>query len=322
MNIGDRVLIAGAAGFIGSHLCDALVAHGCEVVGVDNLCTGRSENIKHLFEKQNFTAVPDDICDPTLLYEKMDFDYIYNLACPASPVAYQKHPIDTMLTNVLGTTNLLTIAEETIPHPMFIQASTSEVYGDPLQHPQTEDYLGNVNQLGPRACYDEGKRAAEALCADFNRMHGMEMRIARIFNTYGPRMSPYDGRVVSNFIRQALLGRPLTVYGDGMQTRSLCFVSDTVDALMRMSGAYANMYVMNVGNPHEVTMIELAAKVITRTKSNSKIVYQALPEDDPKKRKPDIKAIKDGLGWEPKVSLDDGLDMTIDWFRKELSALQ
>lgn len=322
MKNGDRVLVAGAAGFIGSHLCDALVKRGCEVIGVDNLHTGRNQNIEHLIGKDNFTAVPDDICEPTLLYEEMEIDYIYNLACPASPVAYQKKPIATMMTNVLGTLNLLTIAEETKPHPTFIQASTSEVYGDPLEHPQKEDYHGNVNPLGPRACYDEGKRAAETLCSDFNREFEIETRIARIFNTYGPRMAADDGRVVSNFVKQALLGRPLTVYGNGTQTRSLCFVSDTVEALIKMSGACSNIAVMNVGNPHEITVIELAERVLARTRSNSRIEYRPLPEDDPKKRKPDISLIKDVFDWQPKVSLNDGLDMTIEWFRKELSVFQ
>lgn len=322
MKQDDRVLVAGGAGFIGSHLCDELVRRGCEVMAMDNLHTGKIDNVIHLTNQSKMKLFVEDICEPTHPYEDMGFDYIFNLACPASPIAYQKNPINTMLSNVLGTINLLSIAEDTEPYPTFIQASTSEVYGDPLEHPQTEEYLGNVNILGPRACYDEGKRAAEAICSDFNRMFEMEMRIARIFNTYGPRMAPNDGRVVSNFIRQALLGRPLTIYGKGTQTRSLCYVSDTVEALIRMSGACSNMAVMNVGNPHEITMIELAERVIARTKSNSRIEYHPLPEDDPKKRKPDISLIKDVFGWQPKVSLDDGLDMTIEWFRKEISCLQ
>lgn len=322
MSAGNNVLVAGGAGFIGSHLCDELINRNYNVIAVDNMETGRQQNISHLLGTANFSFVLDDVCDPDDSIDDLDLDYIYNLACPASPVAYQKNPIQTMLTNVVGTLNLFSVIAENNMDATFIQASTSEVYGDPLQHPQNENYLGNVNMLGPRACYDEGKRAAETICSDFNRKFGTEVRIARIFNTYGPRMALNDGRVVSNFIKQALLGRPLTVYGDGMQTRSLCYVTDTVDALIKMSGSHSDMFVMNVGNPHEITMIELAAKIVTRTKSQSKIVYEPLPEDDPKKRKPDIGLIKEVFGWEPKVSLDDGLDMTIEYFRKELAGIQ
>jgi len=313
-----RVLVTGGAGFIGSHLCDALINKGNEVIVIDDLSTGSVDNIKHLLGNDNFEMIHEDILD--LGTETDVVDFVFNLACPASPVQYQKQPFQTMMTNVEGTFNMLDLAREN--GATFIQASTSEIYGDPLQHPQTEAYLGNVNTLGPRACYDEGKRAAEALCSDFNRVHDCDIKIARIFNTYGPNMRHDDGRVVSNFIFQALLGRPLTVYGNGEQTRSLCFVSDTVDALLKMADSDDGMLVLNIGNPHEVTMIELAAKIVTRTRSQSKIVYQELPQDDPTRRKPDISEAKKKIDWAPTVDLDEGLDRTIEYFRKTISCLQ
>lgn len=317
MMLDIRFVVTGGAGFIGSHLCSELVKRGHEVVAIDDLTTGRVENIQHLLHEENFEMVQEDILD----LEAIDaFNVMMNLACPASPVQYQKQPFHTLMTNVEGTYNLLEIAKQL--NATFVQASTSEVYGDPLEHPQKESYLGNVNTLGPRACYDEGKRAAETLCGDFNRIFDMDIKIARIFNTYGPNMRTDDGRVVSNFIFQALLGRPLTIFGDGRQTRSLCYVSDTVDALIRMADSGDGMLVLNVGNPHEITMFELAEKIISKTKSASKIVFQKLPEDDPLRRKPDISAAKEKIDWQPKVSLDDGLDQTIEYFRKTVSCLQ
>lgn len=314
----SRVLVTGGAGFIGSHLCDALINYGNEVVVVDDLSTGSVDNIKHLLSNDNFEMIHEDILD--LETDISGLDFVFNLACPASPIQYQKQPFQTMMTNVEGTFNMLDLAAQT--DATFIQASTSEIYGDPLQHPQTEAYFGNVNTLGPRACYDEGKRAAEALCSDFNRIHDADIKIARIFNTYGPNMRHDDGRVVSNFICQALLGRPLTVYGNGEQTRSLCFVTDTVDALLKMADSDDGMLVLNIGNPHEVTMIQLAAKIVTRTRSQSKIVYQELPQDDPLRRKPDISAAKEKIKWAPTIDLDEGLDRTIEYFRKQISVLQ
>ena len=314
----STVLVAGGAGFIGSHLVDKLMENNNEVVVVDDLSTGNIENIAKHMGSENFEFHDEDIIEIEM---EFNGEYVFNLACPASPKHYQAQPFQTMMTNVQGTYELLNMVHEC--GGRMIQASTSEVYGDPLQHPQTEDYLGNVNPLGPRACYDEGKRAAEALCADFDRQHYVDVHIARIFNTYGPNMAVGDGRVVSNFITQALLGRPLTVFGDGMQTRSLCYVSDTVDALIRMAQIdQIDMCVLNIGNPHEVTMVELAEKIIARTKSSSKITFLDLPEDDPKKRKPDITRAREKIKWEPRVSLDDGLDMTIEHFRKTISCLQ
>lgn len=318
----SEIIIAGGAGFIGSHLCNALIDHGNEITVVDNLSTGRFMNIQHIFSRDNFGFIQDDIISEDALdqADTRSADVIFNLACPASPPQYQSEPFQTLMTSVQGTFNLLQLAHDV--GALLVQASTSEIYGDPEQHPQKESYAGNVNTLGPRACYDEGKRAAETLCADFDRIYGTEVRIARIFNTYGPNMDLDDGRVVSNFIKNALLGKPLVVYGDGMQTRSLCYVSDTVDALIRMADRDLDFTVLNIGNPNEITMIELAAKIVTRTKSSSKIIYDKLPQDDPKRRKPDITRAKQKIKWEPKVSLDDGLDMTIEYFRKELSCLQ
>jgi UDP-glucuronate decarboxylase len=312
----SSIIIAGGAGFIGHHLCNALVGHGNEITVIDDFSTGTLANISELLKQDGFEVLKGDICDDIDEFA----DYTFNLACPASPVYYQREPFNTLMTSVQGTWNLLNNAATT--NGVFVQASTSEVYGDPLEHPQKEGYWGNVNTLGPRACYDEGKRAAETLCADFNRNYEMDIRIARIFNTYGPNMRPNDGRVVSNFIMSALLGKPLTVFGDGSQTRSLCYVSDTVDALIRMASRKLDFTVLNIGNPDEITMLELAEKIIKKTNSQSKIAFFDLPEDDPKRRKPDITAAKETIKWKPKVSLDDGLDMTIEYFRKISSWFQ
>lgn len=314
----SQILIAGGAGFIGSHLCQRLFDAGNEIIVLDNLSTGNRKNIEPFLREKNFYFIHEDVTGFGGV--DVDIDFVFNLACPASPVHYQKEPIQTLMTSVQGTYNLL---ELTMDHSAtMIQASTSEIYGDPLQHPQTESYWGNVNPIGPRACYDEGKRAAETLCFDHHRTYGTDVRVARIFNTYGPNMQADDGRVVSNFIRQALLGRPLTVYGDGLQTRSLCYVSDLVDALIRFADPFVKEQLFNFGNPTEITMLELAEKVIKLTKTNSKIEFRPLPEDDPKKRKPDISQANDRLNWRPKVKLDDGLEMTIEYFRKEISCLQ
>jgi UDP-glucuronate decarboxylase len=305
-----KILVTGGAGFLGSHLCDRLVAQGHHVLCVDNYFTGSKKNIEHLLDKKNFEVIRQDICIP--LY--VEVDEIYNLACPASPYYYQWDPIQTMKTSVIGAFNMLGLAKRT--KAKILQASTSECYGDPEVHPQTEEYWGNVNPIGIRSCYDEGKRAAETLFMDYHRKHGVDTRIMRIFNTYGPRMNPNDGRVVSNFIVQALKGEDITVYGDGLQTRSFCYVDDLLNgmmALMDYDGTYP--YPVNMGNPGEFTMLELAQKVIEKTGSTSQIVHMPLPQDDPKQRKPDIHRAKIVLGWEPKIVLDDGLVKTIDYFR-------
>lgn len=318
MNEEYDIIVTGGAGFIGSHLCEELGAMDCSVLVIDNFTTGNIKNLEEAQKKYPIDVNPSDIISA---YD-IECDVIFNLACPASPVKYQINPITTMLTNVVGTFNALQVANRY--GSTIVQASTSEIYGDPDQHPQKEDYWGNVNPVGPRSCYDEGKRAAESMCVDFHRIHDVDVRIARIFNTYGPRMALDDGRVVSNFIRAALLGKPLTVYGDGMQTRSLCYVTDTVEALIALGDVAleGSMPIVNIGNPQEITMYELAEKVIKKTKSSSRIVFEKLPIDDPRRRKPDITEAKQTLLWEPKVSLDDGLDMTIEYFRKELSCLQ
>lgn len=315
----SEILIAGGAGFIGSHLCHALLDRNNSIYVLDNLTTGNVKNIEHLIAKGDVNFAPGDICDADLL-DGFIPHITFNLACPASPPQYQKEPFQTMFTSVEGTFNLLENAAEN--DAVFVHASTSEIYGDPEQHPQTESYLGNVNTIGPRACYDEGKRAAETICADYNRIFDTDVRIARIFNTYGPNMDLNDGRVVSNFIKSALLGRSLIVYGDGMQTRSMCYVSDTVDALIKLANPSLDFTVLNIGNPHEITMLELAEIIIRKTNSRSGITFSKLPKDDPKRRKPDITAAREQISWEPKISLDEGLDMTIDYFRKELQCLQ
>lgn len=308
-----KILVTGGAGFLGSHLCDRLVAQGHHVLCVDNYFTGSKKNIEHLLDFKNFEIIRQDICIP--LY--VEVDEIYNLACPASPYYYQWDPIQTMKTSVIGAFNMLGLAKRT--KAKILQASTSECYGDPTVHPQPEEYWGNVNPIGIRSCYDEGKRAAETLFMDYHRKHGVDTRIMRIFNTYGPRMNQNDGRVVSNFIVQALRGEDITIYGDGSQTRSFCYMDDLLDGmmlLMNYDGIFP--YPINMGNPGEFTMLELAQKIITMTKTTSKIVYQPLPQDDPKQRRPDITRAKTVLGWTPTIALDQGLEKTIDYFRKIL----
>jgi len=305
-----KILVTGGAGFLGSHLCDRLVAQGHHVLCVDNYFTGSKKNIEHLLDYKNFEVIRQDICIP--LY--VEVDEIYNLACPASPYYYQLDPIQTMKTSVIGAFNMLGLAKRT--KAKILQASTSECYGDPTVHPQPETYWGNVNPIGIRSCYDEGKRAAETLFMDYHRKHGVDTRIMRIFNTYGPRMNPNDGRVVSNFVVQALRNEDITMYGDGLQTRSFCYVDDLLDgmmALMNYEGIYPHP--INIGNPGEFSMLELAEKVIQMTGTTSKIVFQELPQDDPKQRKPDISRAKNVLGWEPKIVLNQGLEKTIDYFR-------
>lgn len=305
-----KILVTGGAGFLGSHLCDRLVAQGHHVLCVDNYFTGSKKNIEHLLDYKNFEVIRQDICIP--LY--VEVDEIYNLACPASPYYYQLDPIQTLKTSVIGAFNMLGLAKRT--KAKILQASTSECYGDPEIHPQPEEYWGNVNPVGIRSCYDEGKRAAETLFMDYHRKHGVDTRIMRIFNTYGPRMNPNDGRVVSNFVVQALKGESITIYGDGLQTRSFCYVDDLLDgmmALMDYTGAYPHP--VNIGNPGEFTMLELAQKVVAQINSTSQIVHMPLPQDDPKQRKPDIHRAKIILGWEPKINLDVGLVKTIDYFR-------
>lgn len=306
-----RILVTGGAGFIGSHLCERLLSEGSEVICLDNFFTGRKENIAHFVDHANFELVRHDVTEPILL----EVDQIYNLACPASPIHYQFNPVKTVKTNVMGTINMLGLAKRV--GARILQASTSEVYGDPLIHPQTEDYWGNVNPIGRRSCYDEGKRVAETLMMDYHRQNGVDTRIVRIFNTYGERMLENDGRVVSNFIVQALRGGPLTIYGDGSQTRSFCYVSDLVDGLIRLMAAEGDdiHLPVNIGNPKEFTMRELTHEVgkaigmITLA-----IEFRPLPEDDPKQRQPNITRAKELLGWEPKVQLAEGLKKTVAYF--------
>lgn len=306
------ILVTGGAGFIGSHLCERLLALGQKVICLDNTFTGSKENISKLFSNPNFSFVEHDIINPYFSDEKID--QIYNLACPASPVHYQINAIRTIKANTLGVINMLGLAKK--QGARILQASTSEVYGDPLEHPQKESYRGNVNTVGSRACYDEGKRVAETLFFDYHRKWGMEIKVVRIFNTYGPVMAENDGRVVSNFIIQAINNKPITIYGKGNQTRSFCYVSDLVDGLIKMmNSAESFTGPVNLGNPIEYTVKQLAEKIIKMTDSKSKIVYKQLPEDDPKKRKPDISLAKKVLKWQPKVKLDDGLKKTIEYFR-------
>ena len=307
-----KILVTGGAGFLGSHLCDRLVEQGHHVLCVDNYFTGSKANIDHLLDHKNFEVMRQDVCFP--LY--VEVDEIYNLACPASPFYYQWDPIQTMKTSVLGSYNLLGLAKRT--GARILQASTSECYGDPAVHPQPEEYWGNVNPIGIRSCYDEGKRAAETLFMDYWRVHSVDVRIVRIFNTYGPRMNKNDGRVVSNFIVQALRGENITMYGSGLQTRSFCYVDDLIDGMMRYMALDPDVSVpgpINLGNPGEFTMMELAQKVIELTGSASQIVQQTLPLDDPKQRRPDIAKATSKLGWTPNVQLEEGLVKTIDYFR-------
>lgn len=307
-----KILVTGGAGFLGSHLCDRLVAEGHHVLCVDNYFTGSKNNISHLLDNKNFEVIRQDVCFP--LY--VEVDEIYNLACPASPFYYQWDPIQTMKTSILGSYNLLGLAKRT--GAKILQASTSEIYGDPKVHPQPEEYWGNVNPIGIRSCYDEGKRAAETLFMDYYRVHDVKAKIVRIFNTYGPRMATNDGRVVSNFIVQALQGKDITIYGDGQQTRSFCYVDDLLDAMQTMMNHPDDNFIgpVNIGNPGEFTMWELADTVIKLTGSKSKILQQPLPQDDPKQRRPDISQAKQMLNWEPKINLEQGLIKTIDYFRK------
>lgn len=303
-----RILITGGAGFLGSHLCDRLLDEGHEVICLDNFFTGRRSNVLHLLGNPNFELMRHDVIDPF----KAEVDQIYNLACPASPIHYQYNAIKTMKTSVMGAINCLGLAKRL--NARVFQASTSEVYGDPSVHPQPEEYWGNVNPIGIRSCYDEGKRAAETLFMDYHRQNGVDIRIVRIFNTYGPRMRPDDGRVVSNFIVQALQGKDITVYGEGQQTRSFCYCDDLIEGFLGLMNQDQTVGPMNIGNPNEFTILELAEKVIAQTGSKSKIIHEALPSDDPKQRQPDITQARKVLGWEPKVSLEEGLKPTIAYF--------
>jgi len=311
-----RIVITGGAGFIGSHLCERLLADGHQVICLDNFFTGRRENIDHLFDNRHFELLRHDVIEPILL----EVDQIYNLACPASPIHYQYNPVKTVKTNVMGAMNMLGLAKRV--RARILQASTSEVYGDPHVHPQTEDYWGNVNPIGIRSCYDEGKRVAETLMMDYHRQNHVDTRIARIFNTYGPRMLEDDGRVVSNFIVQALRGKPLTLYGSGEQTRSFCYVDDLVEALIRLMNVDDVHEPVNLGNPGEFTIRQLADEVIKMCGSKSEIEYLPLPEDDPKQRQPNITRAQELLGWNPTIALHEGLSKTVDYFKQAVNAKQ
>ena len=313
--MNQRILITGGAGFLGSHLSERLVLAGHDVICLDNFFTGSKHNVAHLQGKSNFELMRHDVTFP--LY--VEIDRIYNLACPASPVHYQRDPVQTTKTSVHGAINMLGLAKRV--KARILQASTSEVYGDPEVHPQQESYWGRVNTTGIRACYDEGKRCAETLFFDYWRQHQLEIKVMRIFNTYGPRMHPNDGRVVSNFIVQALRGDPITIYGDGSQTRSFCYVDDLIEGMVRLMDSPSDFIgPVNIGNPGEFTMLELAEQVLRLTGSNSKLVYLPLPQDDPKQRRPDITLAKSALDWEPKVSLEDGLKETVSYFHKLIKA--
>jgi UDP-glucuronate decarboxylase len=307
-----RILVTGGAGFIGSHLCERLISEGNEVICLDNFFTGRRENIFNLLDNPRFELLRHDVTEPILL----EVDQIFNLACPASPVHYQYNPVKTVKTNVMGTINMLGLAKRV--RARILQASTSEVYGDPEQHPQTEDYWGNVNPIGIRSCYDEGKRLAETLMTDYHRQNHVDIRIARIFNTYGPRMLEDDGRVVSNFIVQALRGEPLTLYGEGEQTRSFCYVDDLIEGLVRLMNVAGLHEPVNLGNPGEFTIKQLAEEVIKTCASKSGFTYMPLPADDPHKRKPDITRAQIALGWNPAIPLREGLKRTVDDFRSRV----
>jgi len=308
-----RTLVTGGAGFIGSHLCEQLVNRGDEVLCVDNFFTGSKKNISHLLENQNFELLRHDVTFP--LY--VEVDRIFNLACPASPIHYQHDPVQTTKTSVHGAINMLGLAKRTSAR--ILQASTSEVYGDPEVHPQPEEYWGRVNPTGLRSCYDEGKRCAETLFFDYHRQHNLEIKVVRIFNTYGPNMQPNDGRVVSNFILQALRGENITIYGDGTQTRSFCYIDDMIDGFIKMMESPVEITgPVNMGNPVEFTMLELAEQILTQTKSKSEIIFKPLPSDDPKQRQPDITLARSVLNWKPKVRLEDGLKKTIEYFREVL----
>ncbi len=309
----NRVLVTGGAGFLGSHLCDALLSRGYEVLCLDNFFTGRKANITHLLDSRMFELIRHDVVDPLVI----EVDRIYNLACPASPVHYQYNPVKTIKTSVMGAINMLGLAKRV--QARILQASTSEIYGDPTVHPQPESYWGNVNTIGVRSCYDEGKRAAETLFADYHRQNNVDTCIVRIFNTYGPRMLPNDGRVVSNFIVQALRGKPLTIYGDGSQTRSFCYVDDLISGLVRAMEKPGFFGPVNIGNPNEFTILQLAEKVRAIVGNKCEIRFEELPADDPVQRQPDISLAKSELGWGPTVELDEGLQRTIEYFDDLLS---
>lgn len=309
-----KILVTGGAGFLGSHLCERLISEGNEVICVDNYFTGQRANVAHLMNDPNFELIRHDVTFP--LY--IEADEIYNLACPASPVHYQHDPVQTTKTSVHGAINMLGLAKRL--RAKLFQASTSEVYGDPTQHPQVEEYWGNVNPIGPRSCYDEGKRCAETLCFDYHRQHDLQIKVVRIFNTYGPRMHPNDGRVVSNFIVQALEGQPITIYGDGQQTRSFCYVDDLIEGFVRLMNTDKDVTgPINIGNPGEFTILELANKVIELTGSKSELIREPLPENDPMRRQPDITKAREVLGWAPTVDLEAGLKKTIEYFDGVLS---
>ncbi|MCG6140260.1 UDP-glucuronic acid decarboxylase family protein [Leptospira mtsangambouensis] len=310
--MAKRILITGGAGFIGSHLAETLLNEGNQIIVLDNFHTGRKENLTHLLANPNFELIRHDITDPI----KLEIDEIYNMACPASPVHYQSNPIKTIKTNVLGMMNMLGLAKRV--KARILQASTSEVYGNPLEHPQTESYWGNVNTIGIRSCYDEGKRVAETLCFDYHRQHGVDVRVIRIFNTYGPRMIPDDGRVVSNFIVQALRGEDITIYGDGSQTRSFCYVDDLVRGIIKMMNTENFIGPVNLGNEGEFTVKELAELVIKETGSKSKIIYLPLPQDDPTRRKPNLSLAKEKLNYSTTVPLVEGVKKTIEYFSKRV----
>ncbi|WP_204102199.1 MULTISPECIES: UDP-glucuronic acid decarboxylase family protein [Spirulina sp. CCY15215] len=307
-----RILVTGGAGFLGSHLIDRLMQAGHEVICLDNFYTGSKRNIRQWLENPNFEVIRHDVTEPI----RLEVDQIYHLACPASPVHYQYNPVKTIKTNVIGTLNMLGLAKRV--KARFFLASTSEVYGDPEVHPQPEEYRGNVNPIGIRACYDEGKRVAETLSYDYHRQNGVDIRVVRIFNTYGTRMLPNDGRVVSNFIVQALQGKSLTIYGDGSQTRSFCYVSDLIEGFIRLMNSDRTQPV-NIGNPGEYTILQLAQTIQNMVNPDAKLTFKALPQDDPQQRQPDITRAKEWLGWEPTVPLDEGLKLTIDYFRDRLA---
>ncbi len=309
MHLMKRILVTGGAGFLGSHLCERLLGEGAHVICLDNFYTGAHVNIQHLRDHPNFELLRHDITHPLFI----ECDEIYNLACPASPIHYQRDPVQTIKTSVMGSVNMLGLAKRL--KAKIFQASTSEVYGDPSVHPQPESYWGNVNTIGPRSCYDEGKRCAETLFFDYRRQHGLNIKVVRIFNTYGPRMHPNDGRVVSSFIVQALMGRDITIFGEGLQTRSFCYADDLIEGFVRLMNTPDDITgPINIGNPGEFTMLELAQMVIDITGSKSKIVHMPLPQDDPKQRRPDITQAQEKLGWEPKVPLREGLTKTVSYF--------
>jgi UDP-glucuronate decarboxylase len=311
INMNKRILVTGGSGFLGSHLCEYLLSQGNEILCVDNFFTGRKSNITHLLQNPYFEYLRHDITFPLFV----EVDEIYNLACPASPIHYQFDPVQTTKTSVVGSINMLGLAKRL--RIKILQSSTSEVYGDPAVHPQSESYWGNVNPIGVRACYDEGKRCAETLFFDYHRQHKLKIKVMRIFNTYGPRMHPNDGRVVSNFIVQALKGENITIYGDGSQTRSFCYVDDLIDGMVRLMNSQDELVgPVNMGNPGEFTILALAEKIIDLTGSNSKIIFEELPLDDPKQRRPDISLAKKELDWEPMIGLDEGLKKTIEYFEK------